>query len=311
MENEVLSRILPARVTEGLKALSADKLTEIRLRSNRSVTVQYGGVFRYLSPGGLLSMPQQAVTVTQSDVEQTVLRACEKSLYAVNDRICAGFLTLSSGIRLGIAGETVFDGDKIRAVKNFAALNIRIPHEVKGCAATVLPMLKSGNTYHTTLVLSPPGAGKTTILRDIARQIGDAFPVRNVLIADERSELAASTFGTASLDVGQNTDVITGCTKAFAFERAIRSLRPDVMITDELTCEDDAFAVLGAAESGITVFASVHADSLDGMCKKPWIAPLIEAGAFTRYVLLSERHGVGTIEGVFNADFSLLAAGAP
>ena len=306
-----MQRILPQHVVYGLRALSQERLTEIRLRGGRGVTVQYGGAFRYLSAHGLSNAPQYALTVTQAEVEQTVLRACEKSLYAVNDRICAGYLTLDGGIRLGIAGETVLDGNTIRAVKNFASVAIRIPHEVKGCASAVLPLLKCGSRYGTTLVLSPPGSGKTTLLRDMAKQIGDEFPIQSVLVADERSELAASSRGVATLDVGQNTDIITGCTKAFAFERGIRSLRPDVMITDELTCEGDAQAVAVAAMSGITVFASLHADSLSGARKKPWLAPLIAEGVFARFVLLSDKRGIGTVEGVFGADFSPVTAGAP
>lgn len=306
-----MRRILPAPVTQALKALSADKLTEIRLRANRAVTVQYGGVFRFLSPSGLLHTPKNAVTVSETDVEQIVVHACEKSLYAVNDRICAGFLTLAGGLRLGIGGETVFDGEKIRAVKNFSSLCIRIPHEVKGCAAAVLPLLKNADgRYCSTLVLSPPGAGKTTFLRDAARLIGNEYPIKNILLADERSELAASKSGAATLDVGQNTDVITGCTKAFAFERAIRSLRPDVMITDELISENDAKAVVAAAESGISVFASLHADSLASARKKPYLACLFAEKVFGRYIILSDVHGPGSLGGVFDGDFAPLTAGA-
>ncbi|MDE6398970.1 MAG: Flp pilus assembly complex ATPase component TadA, partial [Clostridiales bacterium] len=283
--------------------LGADKLCEVRLRSGGAVSASYGGRYGYVTPRGITDTPENAVVLGGEEVERVLLLACEKSLYAYNDRICRGFITLTGGIRVGVAGETVWEGATVKTVKNIAALNIRIPHEVFGCGERAIAALRRGNGFHSTLIVSPPGAGKTTLLRDLARIASSEKRVRNVLIADERDEIAASVNGRPSLCVGRNTDVISGCTKEYAFISGIRALRPDIIVTDELCGAEDAVAVENAVYSGVCVFASVHAQNHGELLKKAAIANLLQNKCFTRFIDVSERNGPGTIEGIFDENF--------
>ena len=298
-----MQRILPAELLRALSFLRTDKLCELRLRSARPVVVQYNGTYAYLSPNGIAATDGNAIVLSAADIGGVMLRACEKSLYAVNDRICQGYLTLSGGVRIGIAGKTVFDGADIRTIKQFTALDIRIPHEVIGCADLVMPYVKKHRGYHSTLIVSPPGAGKTTLLRDMARIAASGAPICNVLIVDERDEIASVVEGIAALQIGKNADVISGCTKEYAFTRGMRALRPDIIVTDELCGAADFAAVRNAVAGGVNVFASVHAEDHAAVQQKDTFAVVRESKCFARYAEISDRNGPGTVEGIYDADF--------
>lgn len=304
MIKEVLKKILPPCVMQPLDKINSDKLFELRLRSKGAVTVWYGNGYRYLSKTGISDSPDNAVFLDCESIKDIMLRACEKSVYAVNDRICMGFLTLDGGIRIGIAGETVFENNEIKTIKNFSSLNIRIPHEIIGCANKIVSNIGASHGYYNTLVIAPPGAGKTTILRDMARIVASEKRIINVLIADERNEIAAVMNGKQTLNVGNNVDMICCCTKEYAFIRAIRSLRPDIIVTDELCGDSDIAAVENAVGSGVTVFASVHADNHLRLKEKRAFAELIKNKSFGRFVDISCARGPGTVEGIYDENFS-------
>ncbi|MCL2256240.1 MAG: stage III sporulation protein AA, partial [Firmicutes bacterium] len=230
-----LEKILPSKVVLAMKkCLNFEKLYEIRLRTNKPIMVNYGGKYFVLSTFGIKeTIDDDAFIVGEGVINDIVVKASDYSLYAVNEQICAGYLTIRGGIRLGLGGEIVWDGGKVKTVKNFSSLNIRVPHEIKNCAKRVFnvsvePQIKN------TLIISPPGAGKTTLLRDLARLAASNAPIKNILLIDERNELAAVANGVAQLDVGTSTDIISNCSKEYAFESAIRALRPDIIICDEL-----------------------------------------------------------------------------
>lgn len=231
------------------------KLQEIRLRAGRPVTVQYGGKFRFLSRAGTTDDAGNALISEAEEVRACVMNATEHSIYAYNDDIKNGYITLQGGVRLGICGEAVTENAKIITIKNYSAVNIRIPHEILGFASGIMPDIVANNC--SALILSPPGAGKTTLLRDIARQLSDGG--RNVLIIDERGEIACCAGGVPSMDVGTRTDVYTGGSKRHAVECGIRAMRPDVIVTDEIFGDEDAEILKEAAGSGISVIASAHA----------------------------------------------------
>jgi len=303
---ESLSKILPAKIINAiLGRLNYEKLYEVRLRSSRPVSLNYGGKFYFLTECGLSVDPEKAMVCENTLVNEVVVRATDYSLYAVNDQLRAGFLTIRGGVRVGIAGEIVRDGDEVRTVKNFTSVNIRIPHEVKG-AADKPYRLCCQNEIHNTLIVSPPGAGKTTVLRDLARQLGNRIPALNVLLVDERNELAAGYLGAAQLDVGLHTDIIANSAKAYAFTAGIRALAPDIIITDELSGAGDTAAVEYAAASGVKIFASAHAADHLEIGVKPGFESLIKKRIFTRFVDLSLSLGAGTCDGVYDANFNAI-----
>lgn len=299
----VLQNILPDRVLHALERTNTDMLCELRLRSKKPITVANGAKYYYLSERGLTNSPDNAITLDGDSIEQILIRACDKSMYAVNDKICQGFLTLKGGVRIGIAGETVLDGTVVKTVKHFTGLAVRIPHEVTGCADVLQPHIRGSDGYYSTLVISPPGAGKTTLLRDMTRIAASDKAVFNVLIADERNEIAAVCNGSTLLNIGINCDVISGCTKEYAFMRAIRALKPDIIVTDELCGAQDVCAVENAITSGVRIFASVHADNHLCLQDKSDFSALLQNKYFRRYIDISNMHGPGTINGIYDENF--------
>lgn len=282
MDNSV-KKLLPARVSEALDKLDESKIYEIRLRAS-GVSINYGGRFLALGDG--------PVTVTLAEIEEVVLRASGRSIYAVNDQIKDGFLSLNNGVRIGICGEVVSG----KTIKNFTSLNIRFPHEVRGCADKVMRYVLRGRGCYNTIVVSPPGFGKTTLLRDMIRQISDRN--NNVLVADERYELAG--LGGTTFDLGRNTDVLAGCDKSFAFSRGIRYMRPDVLAADEIVSEEDVAAVSKACAGGVNVIATVHASGSD------YKRRLGRTDFVERIVVLSSLGEPGRIEGVYDGSYSRL-----
>ena len=222
----MLKKILPNKICDVLfHKLNVEHIYEIRLRARRPITVNYGGEFHYLTSGGYSDNSDNAIIADERMLQDVVVRASDYSLYTVNRNICDGFITIEGGIRIGIAGEYVWDNDQLKTIKNFSGLTIRIPHEIKGCADKLMRYF-SESSIKNCLIMSPPACGKTTILRDLCRQLGNSKPRANILLIDERSEIAASVGGIPQLDVGTNVDVLTGCTKQSGMINAILSMKP-------------------------------------------------------------------------------------
>lgn len=266
--------------------LDISKLREIRLRAGKPICLSYGNKnIAYLTKNGMGDRAESALTATVDDIKQAVVCSAEHSVYAYNDDINRGFVTLGSGARIGVCGECVIEDGKIYAVKNYSSVNIRIPHEIVGCASSIMPDIVRNNCQ--TLIISAPGAGKTTMLRDVARQLSDNSPHKSVLIVDERNEIACTVGGVSRHDVGLHTDVISGSSKSHAFECAIRSMRPDVIVTDEIFGKCDVEIIREAIGCGISVVASAHSSSPDTFIKRSFAKSLAEDKLFERYIFLS------------------------
>ena len=304
----MLSKVLPPRFSHALDFLDVNKLNEIRLRVGYPTIIYYGGRY-YLGENGLADAEGDALTVTAQELNDLVFRACECSVYAHNEELKQGFITLSSGVRLGICGEIVLDNDKIKTIKNFSSINIRIPHAVKNCSLNALPFLHDSDGVKNTLVIAPPGAGKTTFIRDLATHLSDKFITRNLLIVDERNEISASVDGRASLYVGKYTDIYAGSPKQFGIINGVRTMSPDAIILDELATKEDIEAVNYVAGSGVKIIATAHSKDIYDLQNKPSFANILSCKLFDRFVVLSCRKGVGTIEGVWDKNNSCLFFG--
>ncbi len=301
----MLDKILPEKIKTIISArLDYRRLYEIRLRAFMPVVINYDGKYYYLSEVGLCDETNIAVLLNSEEISEVLVRACEYSLYSVNNQLVNGFITVTGGVRVGVCGEIVRNGNEIKTIKNFTSVNIRIPHEVKGSALTAYSFVND-TALRSSLIVSPPGAGKTTVLRDLCRYIS-RDGIKNILLVDERNEIAAVTASRNQLDVGTSVDVISGCTKDYAFSYGIRSMRPDVIITDELTCEQDYLAVEECVAAGVKVIASAHASSPEELLLRAGFSKAFKMHVFERFVFLSSRRGPGTYENVYDGDMNCI-----
>lgn len=226
---------------------------EIRLRVGCAAVVKAFGKYSYLSSFGCSEELEKAISFTEKDKDELFSSLTEKSVYAFKEQIARGFIS-NGGVRTGIGGRCVTVNENVEYITDFTSFNIRIPHRVEGAANELLNYYSDG--IENTLVLSLPGNGKTTFVRDIAENIS-ASKRKNVLIADERGEIFP-------LIKNKNfIDCISFSPKKYAFENGIRSLAPDVIVTDEIFGERDYFAIENAVRSGVKVIATAHADSID------------------------------------------------
>ncbi|MDR3263526.1 MAG: Flp pilus assembly complex ATPase component TadA [Clostridiales bacterium] len=257
------------------------ELFEIRLRTGRPLVVcdRYGS---HIVKDSVLN--GRSYITAAEDIEYTLGVASGHSVYAVSEQLLNGYISFDGGIRIGVAGEGVVDGGKLTALKNISSLNIRIPHEVKGCADGIKYIVSGG--LKNILILSPPGAGKTTLLRELTRLYSDK--AYNILLIDERNEIAAVAEGRGALDTGEFTDIMSGIGKHIVYGNVIRSMRPDMIVTDELFGAEDVESIRDIIRSGVRVMASLHAASLDAI-KDTVFGKLL--GIFDYYILL-ESPGV-------------------
>ena len=263
------------------------KLQEIRLRAGKPVLVFMDGREYMVGREGLLE-PDADLSPVLADpalIREILGIFSRHSLYAFEDEIRQGFLTIEGGHRVGIAGKAVTEGSGLRTIRDISSLNIRLAHEKPGCGDPVLSWLYENGRLQNTLILSPPGAGKTTLLRDVVRQVsnGNRYgPGLQTAVVDERSELGACFKGVPQCDLGMRTDVMDGCPKALGMVMMIRSMAPGAVAVDEIGDRED-------------------------LKKKPVLAEMVREGMFSRYVALSRRLGPGTVEAVCDGELRLLA----
>lgn len=284
----------------------AQGLEEIRLRAGQPLLLQTGQGEIFMGLGGPVSSFRAAYRVTPEDLQSILLQMTEYSLYARDEELKRGYLALPGGHRAGFAGRVVMDGKEIKLLRDISAVNIRIARQIKGAGMPLLPHVyceKNKRVRHTLLV-SAPQAGKTTMLRDLARLLSDGAPERRrpgfkVGIVDERSELAGCFRGEPQLDVGIRSDVLDGCPKAEGLMMLVRSMSPEIVVTDELGRAEDARAVEEAVNTGASVLATAHGQNARELIRRPSLAYLLENSLFERVVVLSRRLGPGTIEGIY------------
>lgn len=232
--------------------------------------------------------------ITESDILQISEMVSGYSMYACEEEIKNGFITLKGGHRVGITGETVMEKGRIKTIKNITSFNIRFSREVIGCADEFMEHAK-GNV----LIISPPRLGKTTLLRDMLRQISNT-ELENVGIVDERSEIAACYRGCPINDVGERTDVLDGCPKAEGMLMLLRSMSPTVIGVDELGKEDDIEAVLRVVNCGVRVIATIHGEELSEIRKKKVFQRIFENTVFQNYIILKKDYSE-----IYNEQFLL------
>ncbi len=296
----MLSKILPEKIFQIIDSKVNMKLVnELRFRADKPIIVCVNGKNYFLAESGVTSNIDAALYTSKIAIEDIIFRASECSIYSVNEQIKRGFIITESGLRIGIGGNIVEENSSVKTMNHFTSCNIRFPHNVKNCCLTAFPFIFHDNLIENTLVISPPNCGKTTFLRDFVYQLSERKLPFNVLLIDERGELDVNL-------TSNFCDKIAFCSKKMGFENGIRSLSPDIIVTDEIGQEEDIKALFYAVTSGVRLLASTHCDSMENFLKKPLFSELIKEKVFKRYVFLSKRNGPGTFEGIFNENFERL-----
>lgn len=277
--------------------------TEIRLRVGQCIMLVLGTQDAILSPAGQpVIYGDQAYCCTSEDVAKTLQLISKNSLYAFEQEIKMGFLTVAGGHRVGLAGQALLQEGYLKALKNISCLNIRLARQIKGCADLILPYIIAGsNSIYNTLIISPPRCGKTTLVRDLVRQLSSGVESQNfsgvqIGLVDERSEIAACDHGVPTVDIGPRVDVLDGCPKAIGMLMLIRSMGPQVIVTDELGRSEDAEALREALNAGVKVIATVHGRDVADINRRPYIGDLVQERYFDRYVILDNSPSIGTIQ---------------
>ncbi len=295
-----LSAYLTPRINEALAPVDPFlPLEEIRIRAMQPLQLVFSGYER------MIAGPGNSPIATEKDISAVVARVCEQSVYAWEAELKSGFVTLPGGYRVGVTGKCVMENDSLHHIADITSVNVRITRQCAGVAAPYVPLLfDSDGGALSTLVVSPPGCGKTTFLRDLARICSDgkhgARPMK-VAIVDTRYEIAGCVRGAPQYDVGSRTDVRSGGKKADGIRAMLLTMSPEVIVTDEIGACSEALAVMDARNSGVSVLASAHAPALAELAMRPVMAALLRERTFARYVLLGRSRGVGTVEAIFDA----------
>lgn len=287
-----------------------DQVQEIRLRVHAPLLIIFKNQEYYVTNQGNLSRRSgEGYQVTRQDLKETLEYISSYSLYAFEEEIKQGFITIQGGHRIGIAGKIITDSQGIRGMKFISFMNVRLSHQVPGCASKVMPYLYENRRILHCLIVSPPRCGKTTLLRDIIRQVSNGTgpePGMTVGVVDERSEIAACYQGVPQNDVGIRTDVLDCCPKALGLMMMIRTMAPQVIAVDEVGSREELEAMEYAMNCGCRLIATVHGSSIEDIRQKPVLQRLIRERWFERYIILGSRQGPGSIEKIFDAYGSCL-----
>ena len=286
---------MPHALRKYFYSIDLNGANEIHLSPGKPVSIYFPDGRCFISGRGILTpSPAGAVRATTTNINEALELASKSSVYSVDSDIINGFITIEGGHRIGICGSAVIREGKIAFVKDISALNYRIAKEVRGAADPVINDVLQGRNVRNTLIISPPGAGKTTMLRDIVRQISNEG-IR-VCVVDERREIAAVHEGRMFFDLGSSTDVFSGAPKAAGMLMMLRAMSPEVMVTDEMGGGNDIRAAERIINSGAKLITSVHGYGLEQLQKRRDLRRMLPF--FETFITLSKRNGAGTIEAV-------------
>lgn len=305
---EEILKIFSIGIRNVLKRVDIDfsKMQEIRLRVNGPLLCVYENQEYYITSEGELTRDiHKCWVIGKKEILETVEYIGNYSLYAYEEEVRQGFITIQGGHRVGIAGKVIVENGRIRSMKYILFLNVRISHEVRGCADKLLPFIvEKGRMLHT-LIISPPGCGKTTLLRDCIRQLSngtDQCPGKTIGVVDERSEIGGCYLGVPQNNLGIRTDVLDCCPKTEGILMLVRSMAPQIIAVDEIGTKEEAKAIETAMHTGCGLLATVHGNSFDDIGKKPVFQKMLEEKKVERYVVLSAKEQVGTIQAIYNED---------
>jgi stage III sporulation protein AA len=295
---ETVLPFLPKTIIEKLETIPPIQkleIEEIRIRINRPIEVTSGGTTFFLP-----------YIVPIEDANHLLNKISHHSIYALEEELRRGYITIAGGHRVGLAGKVILENGKVKAIRDISSFNIRIAKEKIGIADTLVSAIYLQQWQHT-MIIGPPQTGKTTLLRDIARIVstGDhklGIAAQKVGIVDERSEIAGCLNGIPQLTFGPRVDVLDACPKAEGMMMMIRSMSPEVLIVDEIGRQEDSEAILEAVNAGIILMMTTHGDTFEEIRKRPSLQMILKQGIFKRFIELSRQKGPGTITTIKDQD---------
>lgn len=295
---ETILHFLPKNIADLISKIppaQKEELEEIRIRVNRPIEITMKGSPKFLS-----------YIIQAEDAFHLMNKISQFSIYTLEEELKRGYITVSGGHRIGLAGKVILDDGKVKAIRDISSFNIRIAREKIGIAEPIVPLLFKDNWMHT-MIIGPPQTGKTTLLRDLARFISTGnmsfgIPAKKVGIVDERSEIAGCVNGVPQLSFGHRLDVLDACPKAEGMMMMIRSMSPDVLIVDEIGRKEDAEAIQEAVHAGIKLIMTTHGTSMEEIRKRPSLKDILDQRIFERFVVLSRKAGPGTIAHILDGN---------
>lgn len=301
---------------QGLPKTMVDQLEEVRLRRQRPVALIGHHEEWFLTQEGLTKDTAKAPLLKDEDFHKTMQILTGSSLYAYEEELRRAYLTIPGGHRVGFCGRVLLESGQIRGMKEFSGLNIRLARDMSGLSQDLLPYIYDYSTdrpFHT-LIVSPPRCGKTTLLRDLTRELSEGnsrwkIPGMNIAVVDERSEIAGSFMGVPQMRIGSRTDVLDACPKVEGMLMLLRSMGPQVIVTDEIGKKADFQAIEEVAYAGVKVVSTIHGYDLADIKARSQVAEFLEEGLFERIIVLNRKRGPGTIEGIYNAKGESLTNG--
>lgn len=290
---------LTQSLRQTLQRISSDlkpTVQEIRLRSNRPVVLctSEGSFFITRESTLTKNLSETILYVKPNEIAQSFHNICNYSIYSYQNEIKNGFITMNGGHRVGICATAVINNSEITTVKDVSSLNIRVAREMPGAADELI--YKLGDSISGLLIVGPPSCGKTTLLRDLSRQL--SLKLVKVCVVDERGEIGAVCGGVCQNDLGL-CDILTGYPKGRGILQAVRCLSPDIIICDELGSNSEIEAVEEGLNAGVGIIASVHASSMEELRRRVQIKKIIATGAFQRVALMGNRNEPGALKGIY------------
>lgn len=263
-----------------------DEIEEIRFRINKKISLKVGQDIVLIN-----------YILSSQEMQVIFENICEKSVYSYTKQIANGFITIKSGNRVGLTGSAVIENEKVINLNYISSLNFRIARQIKDVS---VPFLKyiidiQNNTIFNTIIGSPPGSGKTTILRDLTRKISDGIEEINFKpkicgLVDERGEIAAMYKGIPQNDIGKNTDVITNIEKSTGINMLLRSMSPQIIICDEIGTKEDVLAIQKATLSGTKGIFTAHCSSAQELLINNNLKPIFENKLINRIIILDPKN---------------------